>query len=287
VVRRLRRCLDGDGALLPGGARARLPVRPPAGPIRAAATANSRACSTPGQSHTVRSSSRRHARRPRTTACTRVSGLLLRALDRVPKPVRIGVVGLGAGTLATYGRPGDWYQFYEINPEVIDIARTQFSFLRESRAHVTVVPGDARLSLEREPDQHFNVLVIDAFTGDSIPIQLLTAQAFRLYFRHLTPRGTLAVNISSRYLNLAPVVAREASALGKNAALIASRGRGLQDLTGAADWVLITADSSSLGARCASEALRSTAPTARGSGQTTTRTCWAPSNRATAGRPRT
>jgi hypothetical protein len=169
-------------------------------------------------------------------------GLLLRAINRSAGPVRVGVVGLGAGTLATYGRPGDWYRFYEINPQVIAIARTQFSFLRESRAHVTVVPGDARLSLEREPNQRFNVMVIDAFTGDSIPVQLLTAQAFRLYSRELTPQGVLAVHISSRYLNLTPVVARTASALGKSALLIESPEEPEEFVTGAR-WVLITADS--------------------------------------------
>ena len=169
-------------------------------------------------------------------------GVLLRAEGRVHKRLRVGVIGLGAGTIATYGRPGDSYQFYEINPLVIEIARTQFSFLRESPAHVDVVRGDARLSLEREPDQGFNVLAVDAFTGDSVPIHLLTLQAFQLYFGQLAANGVVAVHVSNRYLNLAPVVARAAGALGKTAVLIDSdrdeRGGPIKR----AQWVLITGD---------------------------------------------
>ena len=125
---------------------------------------------------------------------------------------------------------------------MIQIAKTQFSFLRESPAHVDVVSGDGRLSLEREPEQRFNVLAVDAFTGDSVPIQLLTLQAFQLYFRHLAPNGVLAMHVSNRNLNLAPVVARAASALGKAAVLIESD----RDETGGpinrAEWVLVTGD---------------------------------------------
>jgi hypothetical protein len=167
-------------------------------------------------------------------------GVALRVEGRANKRLRAGVIGLGAGTIATYGRPGDWYQFYEINPLVTQIAKTQFSFLRESPAHVDVKGGDARLSLEREPNQRFNVLAVDAFTGDSVPIQLLTLQAFQLYFGHLAANGVVAVHVSNRNLNLAPVVARAASALGKTAVLIESD----RDETGGpikrAQWVLLT-----------------------------------------------
>jgi hypothetical protein len=169
-------------------------------------------------------------------------GLVLRAADEGTGPVRVGVVGLGAGTLATYGRPADSYQFYEINPLDITIAKTQFTFLRESMAHVTIVPGDARLSLEREPDQHFNVLAVDAFTGDSIPIHLLTVQAFRLYLRNLTPDGVLAMHVSNQYLNLAPVVARAASAVGRSAVLIETPPGGPGELIRSAKWVLVVRD---------------------------------------------
>ena len=169
-------------------------------------------------------------------------GVALRTEGRANRRLRVGVIGLGAGTIATYGRPGDSYQFYEINPLVTEIAKTQFSFLRESPAHVDVVGGDARLSLEREPDQRFNVLAVDAFTGDSVPIHLLTLQAFELFFRHLAPDGVVAVHVSNRYLHLAPVVARAAGALGKAAVFIDSdrdeRGGPIKR----AQWVLVTGD---------------------------------------------
>lgn len=121
-------------------------------------------------------------------------------------PVRVGVVGLGAGTLAAYGRPGDVYRFYDINPEVVKLARSEFTFLGDSRAKVEVTLGDARLSLEREPRQNFDVLALDAFSSDAIPVHLLTSEAFGVYLRHLKPQGILAVHISNRYLDLVPVV---------------------------------------------------------------------------------
>jgi hypothetical protein len=169
-------------------------------------------------------------------------GLVLRSADLEPRPQRVGVIGLGAGTLATYGRRRDFYRFYEINPLDIKIAQTQFTFLRESRAHVTIVPGDARLSLEREPRQLFDVLAVDAFTGDSIPVHLLTVQALRLYFRQLTPNGLLAMHVSSAYLNLAPVIARAASALGKSAVLIETPGAP-EERVASAKWVLVVHNS--------------------------------------------
>ncbi len=130
---------------------------------------------------------------------------------------RVGIIGLGAGTLATYGRHGDYYKFYEINPLVLDIARREFTFLKDSQARVDVVLGDARLSMEREPPQAFDVLVVDAFSGDSIPVHLLTREAFALYFRHLKPDGALAVHVSNRYIDLRPVVRMAAAELRKTA----------------------------------------------------------------------
>jgi SAM-dependent methyltransferase len=120
--------------------------------------------------------------------------------------IRVGIIGLGAGTLALYGRSGDHYSFYEINPLVVDLANTQFDFLRQSAAEVRIVPGDARLSLQRQAPQQFDVLLVDAFSGDAIPVHLLTREAFALYFRHLKPQGVLAVHVSNRYLDLPPVV---------------------------------------------------------------------------------
>jgi tetratricopeptide (TPR) repeat protein len=123
---------------------------------------------------------------------------------------RVGVVGLGAGTLATYGKPGDRIRFYEINPDVEKAAWQHFSFLRNSRADVKVVLGDARLSLEREVPQAFDLLVLDAFSGDAIPVHLLTREAFEIYRRHLKPGGTLAAHISNMSLDLEPLMLRQA-----------------------------------------------------------------------------
>jgi len=125
-------------------------------------------------------------------------------------PRRIGVVGLGTGTIAAYGRAGDAITFYEIDPQVETLARARFAYLRESKAQVNVVIGDARVSLEHEPPQNFDVLVLDAFSGDAVPVHLLTAQAIELYRRHLKPGGVLAFHISSQYVDLAPVLAEEA-----------------------------------------------------------------------------
>jgi SAM-dependent methyltransferase len=120
--------------------------------------------------------------------------------------VRVGAVGLGVGTLAGYAQPGDDYQFYEINPAVLQMAKTYFTYLRDCRGRCEVIMGDARLSLERQAPQHFNVLVLDAFSGDAIPTHLLTREAFEIYERHRAPGGVIAVHISNRYLDLAPVV---------------------------------------------------------------------------------
>jgi SAM-dependent methyltransferase len=132
-------------------------------------------------------------------------GLTWRVLARTG-PLKIGVIGLGTGTLAAYGRVGDEFRFYEINPLIVQIARQQFSYLSDCPAHVDVVLGDARLSLAREPSQQFDILVIDAFSGDAIPVHLLTREAFSIYWRHLKPGGVLAVHVSNHYLDLSPVV---------------------------------------------------------------------------------
>ncbi len=122
------------------------------------------------------------------------------------KTMNVGVVGLGAGTLATYGRSGDRFRFYEINPDVIEFAQDHFTFLKESPSHVELVLGDARLELEREADQDFDVLVLDAFSGDAIPVHLLTEQAMQIYCRHLANDGILAIHISNLYFDLQSVV---------------------------------------------------------------------------------
>ncbi len=137
------------------------------------------------------------------------AGLTWRVLE--PRgPIKLGVVGLGAGTMATYGRGGDTVRFYDLNPLVVSFARRYFTFLADCPAHVDVVLGDARLSLAREQSQKFDMLVIDAFAGDAIPVHLLTREAFNIYWRHLKPDGVLAVHVSNQYLNLAPIVLLDA-----------------------------------------------------------------------------
>lgn len=137
--------------------------------------------------------------------------------------LKVGVLGLGVGTLASYGRAGDEMRIYEINDQVLDLARSEFSYLADSRARIVPVLGDARLVLEREPPQNFDLLVMDAFSGDSVPTHLLTREAMQVYFRHLKPDGLLAVNISNRYLDLRPVIAAAAEALGRRALIIAAQ----------------------------------------------------------------
>lgn len=166
-----------------------------------------------------------------------------RALERVlspgAKPAHVGVVGLGAGTLAVYGRPGDRFRFYEINPLVVEVARSEFTFLADCRAEVAVVPGDARLTLEREEPQQFDLLAVDAFSGDSIPVHLLTLEAFARYERHLAPGGVLAVHVSNRFLDLPPVVSLAARSRGLEARLVRSEAGA--DASAAA-WMLLTTD---------------------------------------------
>ena len=135
------------------------------------------------------------------------SGIGLALATLPPGRWRVGVVGLGVGTLAAYAQPGDDVRFYEINPEVCRLARSQFSYLAGCRGTVKVMLGDARLSLEREPPQRFDLLALDAFSGDAIPVHLLTAEAFEVYARHLKTNGIIAVHVSNNYLDLEPVLA--------------------------------------------------------------------------------
>jgi SAM-dependent methyltransferase len=142
-------------------------------------------------------------------------GRAMRALEGTPR--RIGILGLGCGTLLTYSRPGDVVRIYEINPLVLDLARREFTYIADAPARVETALGDGRLLLEREAPQNFDILVMDAFSGDSVPVHLITREAFRTYFRHLRPGGILAVNISNRYLDLKPVMARAARDFGRTA----------------------------------------------------------------------
>jgi SAM-dependent methyltransferase len=152
---------------------------------------------------------------------------------------RVGVIGLGTGTLAAYGKPGDSFRFYEINPQVIAVANGWFTFLKQSPAESEIILGDARLSLESAPPQQFDVLAVDAFSGDAIPVHLLTKEAFAVYFRHLKPDGILAVHTSNTYLNLAPVVKLLAEDADYPTRLIASE-EDVSMMISSADWVLVT-----------------------------------------------
>jgi SAM-dependent methyltransferase len=154
-------------------------------------------------------------------------------------PLHVGVVGLGAGTLAAYGRAGDRIRFYEIDPLVEHLARTQFTFLSGTPADCQVVLGDARISLERETSQQFDVLAIDAFSGDSVPVHLLTREAFASYFRHLKGDGVLAIHVTNRFLELAPVVRAAATAFGAQARLVDAEGDRSQERYHSR-WVLVT-----------------------------------------------
>ena len=150
---------------------------------------------------------------------TSAAGLLL---SRPGPARRVGIVGLGAGALAVYGRPGDVFRFYEINPMVIEFSGRHFTYRKRSAARIEVAEGDARLTLEREAPQRFDVLVIDAFSGDSIPAHLLTREAFALYRRHMAEGGVMAFHISNQYANLEPVVRALAADAGLGAAKMAS-----------------------------------------------------------------
>ncbi|MEO5815060.1 MAG: fused MFS/spermidine synthase [Gemmatimonadaceae bacterium] len=163
------------------------------------------------------------------------------AIDRCcsARSRRIGVIGLGAGTIAAYGKAGDHIRFYDINPAVEDIARAQFSYLRDSPADIDVVIGDARVSMANESPQRYDVIVVDAFSGDAIPVHLITLEALDVYRRHLAPGGIVAFHVSNRHLNLKPVVAQVAARAGMGTAHIANAADEKRDVW-PSDWILVT-----------------------------------------------
>jgi SAM-dependent methyltransferase len=152
---------------------------------------------------------------------------------------RVGVIGLGAGTLAAYGIPGDYFRFYDINPQVLDIAQTYFSYLRNAQAKTDIILGDARLSLESEAAQQFDVLAVDAFSGDAIPVHLLTKEGMAVYARHLKPDGILAIHTSNTFLNLPPLVQLLAADAYYSTRMISNEDNH-RKLIDASDWVLVT-----------------------------------------------
>jgi hypothetical protein len=170
-------------------------------------------------------------------------GRAIRTMQGRGGPVRVGVIGLGAGVTTTYGRAGDYYRVYEINPLVPMIAQSQFYFYPHSPADKAILMGDARLTLERQPSQNFDVLAVDAFSSDAIPIHLLTREAIGLYMKQLQPQGILALHISNRYLDLEPVCARGAQNFSLTAMVVDDDG-GSAGYMSASTWVLLTSRAS-------------------------------------------
>jgi len=163
-------------------------------------------------------------------------GIVLR--EGFPGPKRVGLVGLGVGTLAAYANAGDVFRFYEINRQDIDIAQALFLYLRDTKAQTSILEGDGRLSLDRDTSPPFDVLALDAFSGDAIPVHLLTKQAAELYRRHLKPNGVIAFHVSNNFLDLAPVVRKLGESIGYESVRIHSKSG--DDLILTADWVLLT-----------------------------------------------
>jgi hypothetical protein len=171
-------------------------------------------------------------------------GIALDSLAENPA-ARVGVIGMGAGTVACYAEKGQTYRFYEINPAAVDFAENQFTFTSDLQARGAIYElalGDARLKLEHEPPQNFDVLLIDAFSGDSVPVHLLTREAFELYVHHLKPNGIIAVHVTNHSLNLAPVVERAAKEFGLTPIRITTEHPGSTSGEYRTDYVLLTRD---------------------------------------------
>jgi len=172
-------------------------------------------------------------------------GAAIRSVGK--RPARVGVIGLGTGTIAAYGRPGDVYRFYEIDARVIRVAQSEFTYLGDSKAKVELVLGDARLALEREAPQGFDVLAVDAFSSDAIPVHLITREALGVYLKHVKPDGIVAFHVSNRFLDLIPVVARLAQEHGAHVALVRDDPDEEADSRRSrTDWVLVSRDAAAL-----------------------------------------
>jgi hypothetical protein len=183
------------------------------------------------------------------------------AADPRQRSLRVGVVGLGIGTIAAYGHPGDYMRFYEINPAMIKVAAGEsgyFTYLRDSRARIEVVPGDGRLSMEREirdgEPQRFDLLIIDAFSGDAIPMHLLTKEAMAVYMRELAPDGVVGLHVSNNYFDLRPIAARLAEYYGLHYGWVHSPS--LNRLTQTSDWILLARNTAVMGRPAISANLR-------------------------------
>jgi SAM-dependent methyltransferase len=194
-------------------------------------------------------------RRP-TSYYTETSGIGAAIRSKQDHAVRVGVIGLGTGTIAAYGRPGDVYRFYDIDRNVVQMAHSDFTYLGDSGARVEIALGDARLSLEREPPQGFDILAVDAFSSDAIPVHLITREALQSYLRHMKPDGIVAFHVSNRFLDLIPVVARLAKETGTHAVLVADDPADDEDdaFKSRSDWVLVSRDANALEAPALEEA---------------------------------
>jgi len=185
-------------------------------------------------------------RRKPTTYYEPTSGVGVAIASRQGRPLRVGVVGLGTGTIAAYGRAGDLYRFYEIDPDVVRVARSDFTYLSDSAAKIEIALGDARLTLEREAPQRFDVLAVDAFSSDAIPVHLITREALAVYLRHTGEDGIVAFHVSNRFLDLVPVVARVARENGVHAVLVQDDPDEDEDRRSRTDWVLVSRDPKAL-----------------------------------------
>ena len=185
-----------------------------------------------------------------TSYYTPSSGIGAAIQSKQGHPVKVGVIGLGTGTLAAYGRRGDIYRFYEIDPHVVTVAKTDFTFLADSAARVEIALGDARLSLEREAPQGFDVLAVDAFSSDAIPVHLITREALGVYLRHMKPDGIVAFHVSNRFLDLVPVVARIAREQRAHAVLVEDDPANDELVERSrSDWVLVSRSAEALAAK--------------------------------------
>ena len=176
-------------------------------------------------------------RRSATTYYKPTSGIGRTLAAYEGKPIRVAVIGLGAGSLAVYGDSDDVYRFYDINPAVVGVAKTWFTYLADCEAKVEIVLGDARLSMEREAPQHYDVIAVDAFTGDSIPVHLITLEAVSALLRHLKPDGVIAYHVSNRFLDLKPVLLAIAQRQGLEYAFLHETG---ENGGTTSDWVVLT-----------------------------------------------
>jgi hypothetical protein len=189
-----------------------------------------------------------------TTYYAETSGIGL-AMNAFPAGSRrVGLVGLGTATLTAYGRSGDYIRIYEINPQVRTIATNRFRYATSCTGKVEMAMGDARLSMERDPPQQFDVLALDAFSSDAIPVHLLTKEAFDVYQRHLKTNSVVAVHISNQYLDLEPVVANLAKQFAYKMAIIDFDENDEEWWFYSSTWILLSHDEKLLGQPAIQEA---------------------------------